>query len=247
MEVKGLLFALLDVEDRPEEYNRWYDLDHFPEHLSKADVVGGRRYVAPPALRGLPESVEGELIGHPPYATAYFLGEGFESEEAAAGWLAKDRTIVKAGRFWRDGRPAFTGRWRLDGVARHPSVLVSDEATPFLPHRGLIVAVGRAASAEQRGDALRWWADVHLPDLFASNAILAALRFMPIDGGQEDMILHLLFCEQDPAGAMTAIAAARPYHRGVGRFPDHRASYEELAFLPYRTIVPFEYDFSPFM
>jgi hypothetical protein len=244
VEVKGLLLALLEIEDNPQDYNRWYELDHFPEHLSKSDVVGGRRYVAPLALKDLPESVQGELTeGHPGYATAYFLGEGFDSDEAAAGWLSKDRTVVKAGRFWRNGKATFVGRWRLDGVARRPSVLVSDEATPFLPHRGVIVALGRASSAQSRAQALSWWRDVYLPDLFSTNAILAALRFEPIDAGQEDLILHLLYCESDPVQAMATIATARPYQRGVGRFPDHRGSYEELAFLPYRTIIAFEYDF----
>ena len=54
MQLHGIMLAMLDIPpELTEEYNRWYDLDHLPEHVSKADVAMARRYVAPRDLQGL--------------------------------------------------------------------------------------------------------------------------------------------------------------------------------------------------
>jgi hypothetical protein len=42
---------------------------------------------------------------------------------------------------------------------------------------------------------------------------------------------------------MPRVDAALRYAGAVGRFPPHGGVYESLAFLPYRTIQPLEYDF----
>ena len=114
MEVKGILLAMLEIEpEYTEEYNRWYDLDHLAEHISKADVLTAKRYVAPRDLQDLGGG-GGELTGgHPPYLTMYYLGiDDFAGEDAAALWTTKDRGIIKAGRFWRTGGATFVRRWR---------------------------------------------------------------------------------------------------------------------------------------
>lgn len=66
-----MMLALLDVAaEHTVDYNRWYDLDHMPEHLAKPDVLTGRRYAAPRDLRAVPGAVRSELIGgHPSYLT----------------------------------------------------------------------------------------------------------------------------------------------------------------------------------
>lgn len=247
MEVKGILLALLDIPpEDTEEYNRWYDLDHLAEHVSKPDVLTATRYVAPRDLRGLGH-VDSDLTGgHPPYLTVYYLGvDDFASAEVAALWTAKDRVIVKQGRFWRSGDVPFVGRWALGETFTRPPVLVSPEAVPYLAHRGVVVAVGRAPSAERRDDAVAWWRDTHLVDLLSVEGVHAAMRFDPPVGSDDDrdLFVHLLLLEDDPAVAMPRVERALRYARSVGRYPAHRGAYEPVAFLPYRRIVPLEYDF----
>src|SRR5947209_10499423 len=163
MEVKGILLALLDVDaEYTEEYNRWYDLDHLAEHGSKRDVLTAKRYVAPRDLREVTDGTSTLPGGYPPYLTVYYLGiDDFASEEAAALWTTKDRGIIKAGRFWRSGSVEFVGKWALAETIARPPVLVGEEAIPYVAHRGVIVAVGRAPSPDQRDDALRWWREIH--------------------------------------------------------------------------------------
>ncbi len=76
MEINGISFNLLDIPaELTEEYNRWYDLDHIAEHISKADVLMGRRYVRPAAYRELDGiQVSDFLDGYPPYLTIYSFG-----------------------------------------------------------------------------------------------------------------------------------------------------------------------------
>jgi hypothetical protein len=246
MEVKGALLALLDIgPEYTEEYNRWYDLDHLPEHISKADVLGARRYVAPRDLQALGGGGHEVTGGHPPYLTVYYLGvDDFAGPEATGLWTTKDRTIVKAGRYWRPGGGTFVIRWALGETFTRPPILVSDEAIPYLAHRGVVVAVGRAPSVEQRDDALRWWRETHLVDLLAVEGVQAALRFDPEPGmPDQDRLVHVLLLEHDPAAVMPRIEQALRYDTAVGRYPAHGGVYESLALLPYRSIVPFEYDF----
>ena len=246
MQVQGLLVALLDMPpELTEEYNRWYDLDHLPEHVSKRDVLQARRYVAPRDLQGT-GTVDGAVVPfHAPYLTIYYYGiPDFDSDDAWGGWTVKDRGLVKAGRFFRAGTVVSSAQWRANTARARPSVLVSEEAIPYLAHRGVVVAVGRAAGPEQRPDAQRWWDDVHLPDLFAVDGVLAALRCDPVGDDAADLMLHVLLLDDDPAAVMPRVDAALRYAGAVGRFPPHGGAYEPLAFLPYRLIRPLEYDFT---
>ena len=240
-----MLLAFLDIPaEYTQEYNRWYDLDHLPEHVAKADVVAGRRYVAPWSLRDAPGAVTPEW-GHPPYVTTYLFGGPlpFTSEEAASGWQEKDRTIVRAGRYWREGRGVCTGRWHLEAARPRPGCLVSEEAVPHLAHRGIIVALGRAPAPDRRPDAVAWWERTHLVDLFSVPGMLAALRFRSDDQAQADLVLHLLLCQDHPGDVMVRMDDAMRYHRAQGRFPAHGGVYEHTALLPYDRIVPLEYGF----
>jgi hypothetical protein len=250
MEVKGMLLALLDIgPEHTEDYNRWYDLDHLPEHISKADVLAGRRYVAPRDLQALGGGGHELTGGHPPYLTLYYLGvEDFAGAEAQSLWTTKDRGIVKAGRYWRPGGGTFVRRWRLGESFTFPPVLVSDEAIPYLAHRGVVVALGRAPSADERDVAVQWWRDTHLVDLLAIEGVLGVMRLDPPDPDKEgeadrDLLIHLIICEHDPAVVMPRIEQVLRYKTATGRYPAYGGAYESLAMLPYRTIVPFEYDF----
>jgi hypothetical protein len=255
MQVTGILLALLDMPpEHAEAYNRWYDLDHMPEHVAKDDILYGRRYVATTTLRQSPAIESGPLTnGHPPYATIYSFGGplDFASDEATRGWTDLDRHITKAGRYWRQGSVALAGRFRLEAARARPSVLVQERAVPHLAHRGIIVAIGRVGGAEDRTQAAAWWDRTRLPDLFTIPGLLAAIRFAPVDGDRfsslegdpAGLMLHVLLCDAPPPQVMAGVAAAEPGWRALGRWPAHDGSYEQLAFLPYQVIAPLEYGF----
>jgi hypothetical protein len=247
MESTGMMLALMDIPaDSTEEYNRWYDLDHLPEHVAKPDVIMGRRYVAPGVLRAEPGVIPSELLGgYPPYLTTYWFGGPLDmlSEEARGGWLGLDRNLVKGGRFWRPGRSLYAARWRVSSSHTRPDCRVSQRAVPYLAHRGVIVALGRALSGDRLAEAAGWWDAVHLPDLFSVPGLLGAVRLHSPDGEQSDLVAHLLLCDKAPETVLRGLEQAKRYWTAVGRYPAHGGVYEALAFLAYQRIVPLEYDF----
>jgi hypothetical protein len=246
MEINGLHLAFLDIPpEYTQEYNRWYDLDHMPEHVAKADVVMGRRYVADRSMRDLPGVHNtGAFGGHAPYLSIYSFGGPLDmmSDEARGLWRTLDNGIVRQGRYWQAGKGVGGGMFRVRGAAARASCLVSTPAIAHLNHRGVIVAYGKAPTPEQRPDAVWWWERTHLPDLLVVPGVLAALRGDPADTS-DDHILHVILCEDSPKDVMPRIADAMRYAGAIGRFPAHKGVYVPEAFLPYERIVPLEYDF----
>jgi hypothetical protein len=155
----------------------------------------------------------------------------------------KDRGIVKAGRYWQVGRGVHNSRWRVVDAFTRPSSLVDKAAVPYLAHRGMIVSAGRPGEGHTVEEAVSWWDSVRLPDLFALPGLLAVVRLAPATPDNEGMIAHMLLCEDDPGEVMGAIDRSTTYWRAVGRYPAHRGVYDSVAILPYRRIVPLEYDF----
>jgi hypothetical protein len=248
VEINAILLTFLDVPaELTREFNRWYDLDHMPEHVAKADVLMGRRYVHSRGLRSSPGLLSSEEFGdQAPYAIVYFHGGpiDFASPEARELWRATDRVIVKAGRYWQVGGGRRGGRFRLGESFTRADVHVSAVAVPYIEHRGVIFAYGRPSAPETRDAAVAWWRDTHLPDLFAVPGVIAAMRFEPVAGDPDEAsMLHMLLCDEPVADVMAAIEESKRYTRAIGRFPAHAGVYEPTAFLPYDRIVPLEYDF----
>ena len=247
MEINAISLTFLEIPaELTQEYNRWYDLDHMPEHVSKADVVAGRRYVAPSELRAVEGVLPSELLdGYPPYLTTYLFGGplDFREAEAKSGWTVMDQRIVRAGRFWQAGDVVHSSWWTLRSSHARPSVHVAEPAIAHLGHRGVIAALGRAPSVERRQEAADWWDRTHLDDLFAVPGVLAVLRFDPVEPLDQDLLLHLVLCESPPADVMAGVDQQRRYDTAIGRWPAHKGVYEPLAWMPFQRIVPLEYDF----
>ncbi len=196
MKVTGVMLALIDVPtELAQEYNRWYDLDHLPEHLSKADILTAGRYVASTELTKAPGVLAAELTGgHPLFATLYFFGGplDFMGEEAAAGWRGTDRRIIKAGRYWQVGRSVHSSRWSWPTPWRVPRSTL--RLTPFLTWRTaesfwqwVVSFAERVPRSGGVGES------VHLPDLLAVPGILAGLRFETVDASNRDLIVFTFF------------------------------------------------------
>ena len=246
MEIDGIALTFLDIPaELTQEYNRWYDLDHMPEHVSKADVLMGR-HVHPRSLRSLPGLLSSEEFGdQAPYATIYFHGGplDFTSPEARDLWRAMDHIIVRAGRYWRDGRAKSGGRFWLGESFTKPGVHVSAPAVPYINHRGVIFAYGRPSSPDEREAAQAWWRDTHLPRPFRGARCVCSVALRPSGRGSQRrhhaVHDHVRRASGRCDGRHRGLQAL---HQGHRRFPAHKGVYEPIAFLTDR-IVPFEYDF----
>jgi hypothetical protein len=81
----GLMIAMIDVDPRhEEEFNRWYDEEHYPERIACPGFIRGQRYMA----------VEGE----PKYLAVYELespdvlqGEAYRKLQEPSPWTLRTR------------------------------------------------------------------------------------------------------------------------------------------------------------
>ncbi|MDO8365128.1 MAG: hypothetical protein Q7V88_19720 [Actinomycetota bacterium] len=243
MKINAISVALLDVQRDHRHFNRWYDMDHMPEHVSKADVLCGNRYVATgPTRRAAGVLADPLTGGHPPYATIYSYGGplDFRDEAALAGWTDKDRGIVRAGRYWQPGTVGHGSAWRHVQAQARRSLHVSEDAIAYLPHRTVVFSIGRVADREK---AAAWWQATQADAILDLEGVVAVRTFAPADTADADLMLHLVLSDADPVTTIGRIDDMRTAQRLTGRFPAHRGEYEQVALLPYERIVPFQYDF----
>jgi hypothetical protein len=241
--IDAISIALLDIHREHRRFNRWYDLDHLPEHVSKGDVVSGQRYVATGPTRRAAGVLAGPLTsGHPAYATIYSFGGplDFRDDEALDGWRDKDRTIVKAGRYWLPGNVCHSSAWRTVEAHARGSLPISADAVPHLAHRSIVLSIGRVTDAAR---AAAWWEATQRDAILDLDGVLAIRRLAPADAEGADLMLHIILSERDPVSTVGALAELRAAQGLTGRFPAHGGEYEQVALLPYERIVPFQYDF----
>jgi hypothetical protein len=150
-------FSFTEITDpgAHEAYNLWHLFDHQPEQFTIDGINFGERWVRSPRCRSM------ELPARPPlesfhYMTLYLLRD--ESVIPPFFDLAKD--LHAKDRFFRQRKAVLSGPFEVEGRWAAPRVLVSPEAVPFRPSRGLYVvvgpALGAAALVERDGVAGVW-------------------------------------------------------------------------------------------
>ena len=223
MEIKGAVLAFVDVA--PEltgDYNRWYDLDHLPTHISRPEVIAGRRNVGMESLQD----------GKGAYFTTYLTSTtDFDSYRVSGREL--DRGLNRAGRMWRQGYVPYAGNYRVTGTYAAEGILVAPEAVPHLGHRGVVVIIG---DAKDVGAAKAWWEGTGLPAALAVDGVHGAVAFAGYAEEEAGRLAYMLLVEADPADA--ALNAA------LDTALDPPAdAWTPLVTAPLRAVRPFEYDF----
>jgi hypothetical protein len=133
-------FSFTEVTDPGEHrsYNEWHQLDHMPEQYPIPGVAYGQRWVSTPACRRARAAAAAPLAPiH--YMTLYLMGEPVDSTLEEFQALA-DR-LHAAGRFHEHRRSRLSGPFVVTGMLVAPRVLVSADAVPYRPNRGVYVVV----------------------------------------------------------------------------------------------------------
>ena len=230
--VKVGFFSFTEVTDptRHHAYNEWHQLDHMPEQFPLEGVVYGQRWVSTPACRRA-RAVNGAALAPVHYMTLYLMGEPVDrtlDEFAALG-----EQLRSAGRFHRERRAHVSGPLSLSHAAAAPRVLVSAEAVPYRPNRGVYVVV-REGDDTGPGDELAEWllgaSGVAGVWTFAPDARLERHRWKM--GGRS---VTVCFLDEEPlemAGALGALVKA--VIGGPGRAVEFAG--------PFETITPWRWD-----
>jgi hypothetical protein len=143
--VKVGFFSFTEITDPAEHraYNEWHQLDHMPEQFPLRGIAYGQRWVSTPACRAARTASISRLDAiH--YMTLYLMTEPVDETLREFRQLGRD--LYDAGRFHLHRHAHLSGPFALVATAVAPRVLISAEAVPYRPHRGVYAAV-QAASA----------------------------------------------------------------------------------------------------
>jgi hypothetical protein len=133
-------FSFTEITDPREHraYNEWHQFDHLPEQYAIPGVVSGERWVASPRCRAA-WSVAAEPLSAVHYMTLYLMGEPVEP--TLVEFLDVGRQLHGLGRFHEHRRAPLAGPFQFMEATAAPRVLVSAEAVPHRPNRGVYVIV----------------------------------------------------------------------------------------------------------
>lgn len=136
------------------DYNAWHMLDHLPQNRALNGVAHGERWVRTPEQR-VGSTVEGPLADAD-YMAMYWFREPVE--ESVKEWLRLGNSTLEEGRrqdlSWLT-RPLVGFFEPLRGYCA-PDTIVTPDALPFHPHRGLHVRVVRLEEPHSLA-ASRWY------------------------------------------------------------------------------------------
>jgi hypothetical protein len=249
---KKAFFSFLELTDRSKhrEFNEYHQLDHRPENLALPGVVWGDRWVRSPDCAEV-SSGSDEDLARINYVAMYWFADPVEA--SLAEWTELGELAFQWGR-----RPETDYAQRDIGFFRplkgyvNPRVLVSADALPFRPVRGMHVTClevrqPRTSAAEA---AFAWYDRVHIPDLVSCPGVAGAWTFSS-DGSSFDregrsiapgLRVHLLYLDEDPLEVMAGIDQRRKEWDAAGRIPDLDGVIEERLSTPLRPITPWQWD-----
>ncbi|WP_285486628.1 hypothetical protein [Amycolatopsis taiwanensis] len=245
-------FVRLTDPARYRDYNEWHQLDHRPENLLLPGVAWGERWAATADCAELITAPAPEYSGLDFVAMYWFRDP---AEQSVTEWSALGERSFQWGR-----RPEmsyverpFLGFFSPVKGYVAPRVLVSAEALPFRPNRGIRLTLTRVKdphglAAEQ---AFRWHDTVGMPGLLEIPGVAGGWTFsflhtqrhatVPRDGGPDfppgSLRLRLLFLDEDPVRVEHGIRRQEAAWAEDGA----PGSAEELLLSgPLRTIIPWQ-------
>ena len=155
-------------------YLRWHLLDHLPEQYSVAGIRLGTRWQADDGCVAHRVAVT-EALAPVRHAVVYLLTEPLESTLTQFARLG--RRLAEAGRYPIRATPHLLGAFELHGEHAAPRVLVSADAVPFRPHRGVHLIVDRPAGTDGMDGWWRWHDAEHVPAVLATEGVAGMLSF----------------------------------------------------------------------
>jgi hypothetical protein len=244
-------FSFAEITDRTRhhEFNEYHQLDHRPENLALPGVIFGERWVrTPDCAQALPTAPTDFASVH--YMTMYWLREPVETSHLE--WMDFGTTATHLGRRpdlgWAT-RPLVAPFVPLKGYVNR-RVLISEEALPFRPTRGIFVTVTRLGDNLEASERLaRWYDRVRVPDILECRGVAGAWTFVSEDSyparrspggsaGGSGIRVHVYFLDQDPLLFAEDLLARQK----TWELPEEIEAETPLFTSVLRTIVPWEWD-----
>ncbi|PPJ06668.1 hypothetical protein C5E51_20525 [Nocardia nova] len=249
-------FIELTDPDRHREYNEWHQLDHRPENLLLPGVAWGDRWARRRDRGAELGTAAGELAGTD-YMAMYWFRPPYE--QSIADWTKLGEDSFQWGR-----GPILPGIRRsllafftpVKGYVA-PRVLVSADALPFRPNRGLHVTLTYLADPHgvPAHEQFRWQDRVRIPDLLGCPGVAGAWSFalhsvqthptLPLGEARREfssgaLRIRLLYLDGDPETVSSELAEHEREWDAAGRGAPCPEAEEVLFAAPVHSIVPWQ-------
>lgn len=219
----SMLFTLVEPHRaHVVAYNRWYERDHFYAGcLVGPGILAGARWVATRAYKKLRYPAESPITPDPmtgSYLATYFI-EASRSREWGT-WAAKEfRWLMDNGRMFPHRDHVHTQTYAYRGAGFRDPDGVPPELALDRRFAGLVAVFLDANDGVERREVGDWFANEVAADVFANSSAALCLSWtgipvprgthsdIPDPGNTERRILHLWFCEDDPADSWDAFAS----------------------------------------
>jgi hypothetical protein len=239
--VKVGFFSFTEITDPGEHraYNEWHQLDHMPEQFPLDGVVYGERWVSTPACRDA-RVVSDAPLDASHYVTCYLMAEPVE--RTLREFMERGRHLHALGRFHRHRTSHLSGPFNVLECAAAPRALISAEAVPYRPNRGIYVVVEEPQDRSQLDDYTRWLHAEHHRTLLDvpgvaglwTFATSTSYRDQPWDTG--DRRVTVIWLDDAPLAVAAKLDAADAPRRA-------RGDVARVLFAgPFESIVPWQWD-----
>ena len=228
--VKVGFFSFTEITDPGEHraYNEWHQLDHLPEQYPLGGLAFGQRWVSTPACAAA-RKVNAELLAPIHYVTLYLMTEPVD--DTLEAFMQLGQRLHELGRFHQHRRARLSGPLDVADTSAAARVLVSPQAVPFRPNRGVYVIVEEPGAAS--------WPLDHVVDVdgvagawsFRTNARYNAHRWRTGDR-------RVVVCYLDDEPLRVAPAIDRVLDKVWGADPSIAAVFAG----PFETIEPWKWD-----
>lgn len=145
-----------------------------PELVALPGFASGMRYVAPPAyIQARP--VADASLAPSQYVTLYLVEEPVQ--QAFDNLHRRSQELHTLGRQRANRQTYLIGSCLLVKASAAPRVLVTPEAVPFRPHRGVLVAVADILDRRKYEAVAQWLDRVHIPDVLQVPGVAGVYWF----------------------------------------------------------------------
>jgi hypothetical protein len=178
--IKVGFFSFTEITDPSEHhaYNEWHMLDHMPEQYPLDGIAYGQRWVSTPACRAA-RAASGDRLDPIHYVTLYLMTDPVE--RTLQEFMELGRYLRSVDRFHLHRRACLSGPFRFVGAGAAPRALISAEAVPYRPNRGVYVQVDPGSTA------------VDLDRLCARDGVAGAWTF-----ADEERTITVSWLDDDP-------------------------------------------------
>jgi hypothetical protein len=238
-------FSFTEVTDPREHrsYNEWHQLDHMPEQIPLPGVVHGQRWVATPGCQRA-RSACAPPLDRTQYMTLYLLtGPEERVIERFRDWGER---LSELGRFHRHRVSHLSGPFLFLKAYAAPRVLISPEAIPYRPCRGIYVTVEEAITKPRLDEWAQWLDRVELPERVDVPGVAGIWTFVgrspSFHDAPDGRRITVAYLDDDPLAVAGRLAERHGAGRRAGRMPDWSAVVRVTYAGPFETVVPWQWD-----